>query len=92
MAAKEVVDAKDDPIYSFFRQSDKDYCFGSIIFDERVLRQKKVMVMQLTRLKFSDQKNYFLVDSDFDLKLMMRKVVKVKNGGFRTHPVNLNWQ
>jgi len=50
------------------------------------------MVMQMDRLKFSDQKNYFLVTADFELKLMMRKVVKVKNGGFRTHPLLLNWQ
>ena len=50
------------------------------------------MVMEMTRLKFSDQKNYFLVSKDFEFKLMIHKVVKVKNGGFRARPLILNWQ
>lgn len=89
---KEAVDSKDDPIYSFFKLSDKEYGFASIIFEERVLRQKKLMVMQMLRLKFSDQKNYFLVSTAFDLKVMIHKIVKVKNGGFRMRPLVLHWQ
>lgn len=89
---REAVDSKDDPIYSFFQLSDKEYGFASIIFEERVLRQKKLMVMQMLRLKFSDQKNYFLVSTTFDLKVMIHKIVKVKNGGFKMRPLVLHWQ
>lgn len=88
----EPVDVKDDPIFSFFRQSDKEYAFASIIFEERIVRQKKLMVIQMKRLKFSDQKNYLLVTSDFKLKIMTRKTVKVKNGGFRGSPLLLSWE
>ncbi len=92
VVSKEAVDAKDDPIYSFFWLSDKEYGFASIIFEERMLRQKKLMVMQMIRLKFSDQKNYFLVSTGFDLKVTIRKIVKVKSGGFKAHPLVLHWQ
>lgn len=50
------------------------------------------MVVLMKSLKFSDQKNYFLVTSDFQLKIMIRKVVKLKSGGFRSHPIFMNWQ
>lgn len=84
--------AKEDPIYSFFIQPGRRYALANIVFQQKVVRQKKMMVMQMKSLKFSDQKNYFLVTSDFKLKIMMRKLVKVKSGGFRTTPIILNWK
>ena len=31
VAGKELVECKDDPIYSFFRQSEKEYSFTSMV-------------------------------------------------------------
>jgi len=92
VASTEATEANDDPIYSFFKQAETQYGISCIVFEERVVKQKKVMVMQMNRVKFSDQKNYFLVNSDFGLKLTMHKQVKVKNGGFRAVPLLLSWE
>jgi hypothetical protein len=56
------------------------------------VRQKKLMVVQIMQEIYSDQKNLFLVSNEFDLKLMLRKTVKIKSGGFRTAPLTLNWE
>ena len=55
------------------------------------MRQKKLMVVQMRRVNFSDQKNFLLVSSEFELKLMTRRAVRVKSGGFRSRPLLLHW-
>lgn len=43
-----------------------------MVVDERLLKGKKVLVMQITEDLFSSQKNAFLVDEEFALKLSLR--------------------
>lgn len=72
LSGREESNAREEPLHLFFRRGDGEFGIGSVVVDERLLKGKKVLVMQITEDLFSSQKNAFLVDEEFALKLSLR--------------------
>ena len=89
---KDSSEGKEERLFSFFKKSEHEYGIGGIIFQERPGTQKKLMIMQIQREVYSDQKNWMLLTKNFEMKMMLKKEVLLKSGNFRSSPYKMKWE
>ena len=79
-------DATAEHFFAFFKKREGQRSFYSFTVEKKLIRQKKVWMLEARQEKYSTLKNYFLLDEKFKLEKSMKETVKINPiSTFRGH-------
>ena len=84
--------ASEEHYYSFFKRGESNYECGRIMTSERVIKQKKLTILEIAKEPFSPMKNMLLLSDNFEIELMMREKVRVRSGLYKEKPLVVEWR